>query len=98
MLLKITEVQCFLLFLVGLKLILIVILKANQGKPGSLSYGGVFRNPLGFVQGCFAYKLRNGFTFEVELLGAMIVILMASLKGWNKLLIEYDFTYIIGLL
>ncbi|PON85141.1 Ribonuclease H-like domain containing protein [Trema orientale] len=58
----------------------VIVDGSAQVQPGVISSGGVFRNSRGFVLGCFASKIGIRFSFEAELLGAMIAIECASLR------------------
>ena len=51
---------------------------AVMGAPGHSSCGGIFLTCRIFIKGCFSLYLRIGFAFEVELLGLIIAIEIAS--------------------
>ncbi|PON75465.1 hypothetical protein PanWU01x14_040900 [Parasponia andersonii] len=59
--------------------------ESSLGQPGFSSCGGIFQNSKDFVLGFFALKLGMGFSFEVELMGVMMVISIAFVGGWHGL-------------
>lgn len=63
---------------------------ASRGNPGWSSCGGVFRGFGGAAFGSFACDHGVNSTFFAELMGAIIAIEEASLRGWNNLWLEYD--------
>ena len=71
---------------------------AARGSPGVVGFGGIFRDHLGHVLGCFAGSLGIAYALEVELHAVVHAIHLASLKGWNSLWIESDSTLVIHFL
>ncbi|XP_057770760.1 uncharacterized protein LOC130990552 [Salvia miltiorrhiza] len=69
-----------------------------SGAPGKIAAGGVFRDNVGWVRGCFHYKGGTGFAFEAELLAVIMAIQIAHSRGWFALWVESDSTYIVNLL
>ena len=72
--------------------------RSSRGQPGPSSCGGLFRNSRGFVLGCFSCLLGTCFSFESELVACMTAIECASLRGWNRLWLELDSSYVVRLL
>ncbi|KAK9911619.1 hypothetical protein M0R45_035515 [Rubus argutus] len=71
---------------------------AARGSPGLAGFGGIFRDHLGCVLGCFAESLGNAYALEAELHAVVHAIHLASLKGWKSLWIESDSTLVIHFL
>ncbi|XP_057803087.1 uncharacterized protein LOC131018376 [Salvia miltiorrhiza] len=69
-----------------------------SGSPGLIAGGGVFRDHAATVQGCFHTKGGSGFAFEAELLAAITAIAIAYNRGWHKLWLEADSSYVVSLL
>ncbi|XP_057808895.1 uncharacterized protein LOC131023373 [Salvia miltiorrhiza] len=69
-----------------------------SGAPGLISAGGVFRNHKADVCGCFHIKGGSGFAFEAELLGVITAIAIAHNRGWRRLWLEADSSYVVNLL
>ncbi|XP_057803256.1 uncharacterized protein LOC131018559 [Salvia miltiorrhiza] len=69
-----------------------------SGAPRKIATGGVFRDNVGWVRGCFHYKGGTGFAFEAELLAVIMAIQIAHSRGWFALWVESDSTYIVNLL
>ncbi|XP_057811499.1 uncharacterized protein LOC131025725 [Salvia miltiorrhiza] len=66
--------------------------------PGLISAGGVFRDHRAFVCGCFHIKGGSGFAFEAELLAVITAIAIAHGRGWRRIWLEADSTYVVRLL
>ncbi|KAK9930542.1 hypothetical protein M0R45_027578 [Rubus argutus] len=71
---------------------------AARGSPGLAGFGGIFRDHLGRVLGCFAGSLGTAYALEAELHAVVHAIHLASLKGWTSLWIESDSTLVIHFL
>ncbi|XP_057793119.1 uncharacterized protein LOC131009729 [Salvia miltiorrhiza] len=69
-----------------------------SGSPGLIAGGGVFRDHAAMVRGCFHTKGGSGFAFEAELLAVITAIAIAYNRGWRKLWLEADSSYVVGLL
>ncbi|XP_057790987.1 uncharacterized protein LOC131008105 [Salvia miltiorrhiza] len=69
-----------------------------SGAPGQIAAGGVFRDACCSVRGCFHIKGGLGYAFKAELLGVITAVQIANARGWNRLWIESDSTYIVRLL
>lgn len=63
---------------------------AAKGCPGPAACGGIFRDSSAAVIGCFSTNLGIANAFYAELMGAMLAIEFARLKGWSKLWLECD--------
>ncbi|XP_057775017.1 uncharacterized protein LOC130993994 [Salvia miltiorrhiza] len=68
------------------------------GAPGAIGVGGIFRDNWGWVRGCFHYKQGTGYAFEAELMAVIIAIRIAHARGWLRLWMEADSTYVVSLL
>ncbi|XP_057785445.1 uncharacterized protein LOC131002988 [Salvia miltiorrhiza] len=68
------------------------------GAPGLIAAGGVFRDHTATVCGCFHIKGGSGFALEAELLAVVTAIAIARCRGWNRLWLEADSTYVVNLL
>jgi ribonuclease HI len=71
---------------------------AARGSPGLAGFGGIFRDHLGRVLGCFAGSLGIAYALEAELQAVIHAIHLASQKGWHSLWIESDSTLVIHFL
>ena len=76
------------ILLVRLSLPLLGRMKVNTndnslGQPGVASYELIFSNARGFFHCAFSRELGINFALEAELVGAMIAIIVAYLKGWH---------------
>lgn len=60
------------------------------GQPGEASHGGIFRMSRGFVKGSFATPLGVQTAIYVEVMGFIVVVELATLKGWFPLWIDKD--------
>ena len=70
---------------------------SSDGAPGPSTAAGLFRNSRGFVHYCYVLKIGNLYAFEAELIAVMRGIQIAREKGWNKLWLESDSTYVVQL-
>ncbi|XP_057811539.1 uncharacterized protein LOC131025771 [Salvia miltiorrhiza] len=68
------------------------------GAPGRIFAGDVFRDHQAEVRGCFHVKGGSGFALEEELLAVIKAIAIAESRGWRKLWLESDSTYVVELL
>ncbi|KAL6144814.1 hypothetical protein ACLB2K_055504 [Fragaria x ananassa] len=71
---------------------------AARGSPGLAGFGGIFRDHLGQVLGCFSGNLGIANALEAELQAVIHAIQMASQRGWHSLWIESDSTLVIHFL
>lgn len=61
---------------------------------GLIQGGSVFRNCMSFIESAFAWKMGKGQAYEAEL-GTVIEPVSAAIKrGWNKIYLESDSTYV----
>ncbi|XP_057803363.1 uncharacterized protein LOC131018665 [Salvia miltiorrhiza] len=68
------------------------------GALGAIGVGGVFRDNWGWVRGCFHYKHGTGYAFEAGLMAVITAIRIAHVRGWVRLWMEADSTYVVSLL
>ncbi|KAK6138812.1 hypothetical protein DH2020_027447 [Rehmannia glutinosa] len=59
---------------------------------------GVYRNCRGFFTGCFIQNIGVGFAFQAELMAAIFAIERGYRRGWRKMWLESDSTYVCDLL
>ncbi|KAF3449531.1 hypothetical protein FNV43_RR10260 [Rhamnella rubrinervis] len=71
---------------------------AADGCLGPDGCDGYFVTSRGFINGSFVVPLDSCYTFESELLGAIITIECARDFGWDHLWLECDSTYVANLL
>ena len=71
---------------------------AARGSPGLAGFGGIFRDHLGRVLGCFAGNLGLATALEAELQAVIHAIQIATCKGWTSLWIESDSALVIHFL
>lgn len=67
---------------------------ALQISGGGGGGGGVFHNCRDFVHRCFSLPLCLGFSFDVKLQAFMHAVGMAWSKGWTRMWLESDSTYV----
>ncbi|KAL8529928.1 hypothetical protein ACS0TY_007118 [Phlomoides rotata] len=64
------------------------------GTPGKLMGEGVFFDNFGVFRGYFSVTHGRGYTFEAELATTLYAIEIAYDKGWTKIWLESDSTYV----
>lgn len=64
---------------------------------GRIQGGAVYRDSMGFVVAAFLRKMGKGRAFEAEILAAMERVSAAIMKGWSKIVLESDSTYVVSL-
>jgi ribonuclease HI len=62
----------------------------NMSEKNMAACGGIFRDSSAATLGCFARNLGVTYAFYAELIGVMMAIEIATLKGWPLLWIETD--------
>ncbi|XP_057803476.1 uncharacterized protein LOC131018785 [Salvia miltiorrhiza] len=68
------------------------------GAPGKITAGAFFRDKWSWVRGCFHIKGGIGFAFKAKLLAIITAIGIAHSRGWTKLWVEADSSYVVSLL
>lgn len=58
---------------------------AAMGQQEEAAYGEIFRIYQGLPKGCFALPLRIQSAFFAELMGFIVAVELAELKGWFPL-------------
>ena len=71
---------------------------AVNGCPGTLSAGGIFRISNGYSVGSFTVLLGSKFSFEAELMAAIIALRYAITVYYSPLWIESDLAFMIRLI
>ncbi|KAI9170477.1 hypothetical protein LWI28_028601 [Acer negundo] len=71
---------------------------AVMGSLGFGGCGGIFRNCIAFVKGCFAIPLSQVFTCKAELLAAFLAINFAWKYVWHHLCLKSDSSDMVQLL
>lgn len=64
--------------------------EAVSGSPSLAAGGGIFRDSLAAILGCFAINLGITSSLHAGLQAAMVAIELAFKKGWRKLWLESD--------
>lgn len=64
---------------------------------GVLQGGAVYRNSMGIVEAAFARRMGRNFAYKAETLTAFKGVSNSLMMGWNKLILESDFTYVVSL-
>lgn len=63
---------------------------AAKGSPGFSGCGGLFRDYIGSILGCFSHHVGISYSLNADLMAAMIAIETAYQKGCHTLWLEYD--------
>lgn len=67
-----------------------------RGSPGITACGGIFRDGLGSVLGCFSYNIGISQPLYAEITSMMIAFEMAYKKGWKKIWLESDSSTVVA--